>query len=141
MQAIGNLLSQTLPATQDEDSQPHSRGLPTEWIAAAESVFEQLAIHYGAARMAAHWAGINPEKSKIYWARRLMALERRNIGFALSNLPDMPPTVDEFCTIARRCPARPFAALTHKDSEEEKDRRRARVEAIKNSFSFEAVKP
>lgn len=141
MEAIGNLLSQTLPGTRDEDSQPYSTGLPVEWVRAAEAVFEQLAIHYGAARMASHWAGINAEKAKIHWARSLMRIERRNIGYALKNLPDMPPTVDHFCSIARRCPPPPSIALAYKDTEEDKEHRRIRLEAIKNSFSFEGVKP
>ena len=117
MEAIGNLLSQTLPA-RDEDSQPYSTGVPAAWLTAAESVVERLAIHYGAARMAAHWAGVNPEKAKAHWGKILMRMDRRNVGYALQYLPEHPPTIDEFCAVARRCPPPPRPALDHKDTAE-----------------------
>lgn len=138
MEKLGNLLSPPLRVTQDAESQPYSTGVPTEWISAAEAVFEQLAIHYGAARMSAHWNGVNPEKAKLHWARSLMKLERRGVGFALQHLPDMPPSIDEFCAIARRVPRKPFVAIQHKDSEEELEHRRKRLEAIKAQFKMKS---
>lgn len=133
MQAIGNLLSQPLPA-QDNDSQPYSKGIPNAWLAAVETIFERFAIHYGAARMNAYWVGVDVDKSKSYWARKLVNLERRNLAYALANLPEFPPSADEFLSIARRCPLPPFVALPYKDSEEEKQSRREYIEKIKQQF-------
>lgn len=118
----------------DAEKQPYSAGLPSIWLTATEAVFEQLAIHYGAARMSAHWAGISPEKAKLYWARQLMRLPRRSIGFALQNLPKMPPSIGEFCEIARRCPPQPFVALPFIDTPEVVQHRRDRVASIRQQF-------
>ena len=91
-------------------------------------MFEQLSIHYGAARMATHWAGLNPDKTKAYWARKLMRMSRRNAGFALSHLPKDPPTLDEFCAIANRCPPPEVKMLGYTPTKEEKA---ARLEELK----------
>ena len=58
MQAIGTLLSQPSP---DNDSQPYTQGIPSAWLEAVGTIFERFAMHYGAARMNAHWAGVNAE--------------------------------------------------------------------------------
>ena len=126
MQTVGNLLSRPLP--DRDDSQVYSTGLPSAWLEHAEVIFGQLAIHYGAARMAAHWNGVDPDKAKVYWAKRLMKLSRRSLGYALSHLPQNPPTVDEFCAIANRCPPPEVKMLGYTPTKEEKA---ARLEELK----------
>lgn len=138
MEAIGNLVSQTLQV-KDEDSQPYSTGVPIEWLRMAEAVFERLAIHYGAARMAAHWNGVNADKAKQHWGRALIRMDRRSVGYALKNLPDMPPTVDEFCDIARRCPKPHVPFLGYKETDEDKAHRRERLAEIKRQFHIGAT--
>ncbi len=96
-------------------------------------------MHYGAARMNAHWAGVNAEKTKSYWAKKLINLERRNLAYALANLPEFPPSADEFLAIARRCPLPPFIALPYKDSEQDKQFRREHIAKIKQKFFGSSV--
>ncbi len=111
---------------------------PSEWLIAIEAIFEQFALHYGAARMAAHWSGLDAEKSKKYWAKKLSGLDRRSLGYALAHKPDHPPTPDEFLAIARRCPPPPVLALEHKRDAGEIARARARANEMACRFGLKS---
>lgn len=70
----------------------------------AARIFEALALHYGATRVAAHWNGLDPERAKAYWGAKLDGVPSEAVLFVLKNLPQIPPNVDEFLAIAARAP-------------------------------------
>lgn len=95
-------------------------------------------MHYGAARMAAHWSGLDDEAAKDYWARRICRLDRRNIAYVMANLPERPPNVEEFLAIARRCPPLVVKMLPHKLSQEERQINRERIERIATMYGVKS---
>ena len=82
----------------------HLKEPPRELIDRAEAIFEALALHYGATRMAAHWNGLDADRAKMYWAGKLDGVSSSAVRYSLKNLPVMPPTIDEFLAISRRAP-------------------------------------
>jgi hypothetical protein len=84
--------------------------------------------------MSAHWNGINADKAKAYWGRKLMHMRRESIGYALRHLPNNPPTVEEFCAIASRCPPPTFKALPWRLSEEDRQKGKERIAKIREMF-------
>lgn len=81
---------------------------PVAWL------FRRFSVHYGAARMAAHWGG--PEQADealAYWRRKLAGLNGDQVRHALDHLPGHPPTPDEFLAIARRAPLPTVRRLPH----------------------------
>lgn len=128
---IGQLLSQNSPGQIDDMNPRPSTELPRELLDSVEAIFERFALHYGAARMASHWSGLDAAKAKGYWSRKLALMPRRNIGYALQYLPERPPTVDEFVAVCRRCPPKPVSGLlTHTMTPEEHSRAREKGRAV-----------
>lgn len=132
---IGQLLSKPSRDPDDDPNPRPSTALPREFRDAVEAIFERFAVHYGAARMGAHWAGLDPEKAKSYWARKLLTMPRRNVGHALQYLPQNPPNIDEFLAICRRCPPPQVAGmLSHKPSPEAWAKTQAKAREVLGGF-------
>lgn len=132
------LLSQHLPAAiGSQQASPSTAAPPRESVSEpVEQLFKRFVVHYGTARMAAHWAGQKPEDVNRYWSDRLTGMPRRAVEYGLDHLPDYPPTVDEFRAVCNRCP-KPFVrALEHKLGAEEKARGAQRAQALLRRFSF-----
>jgi hypothetical protein len=77
--------------------------LPLPWV---ERIFEKLTLVYGQAFLR-RWADIDLNRVKSDWSHELAGFDRapNAIAFALANLPDAPPTVTQFKSIARQAPA------------------------------------
>lgn len=85
-------------------------------------------MHYGAARMAAHWGSVElAAGAKAYWARKLAHINRDQALYALRHLPQHPPTPDEFLAVARRAPAPEVKMITEKVPVEERKAMAARL--------------
>lgn len=117
---------------------------PRELLDSVAWLFERFALHYGTARMASQWAGLDAEKSKGYWARKLALMPRQNIIYALQNLPQHPPTVDEFLAVCRRCPPiQVSGAIGHSMTPEEvecaREKGRAVIAQWRNRFARKAA--
>lgn len=79
---------------------------PVSWL------FRRFAVHYGAARMAAHWGSPQQAGEALaYWRRKLAGLTGEQVRFALGHLPDNPPNPNDFLAIARRAPVAPVQRL------------------------------
>jgi hypothetical protein len=76
--------------------------LPLPWV---ERIFEKLTLVYGQAFLR-RWADIDLNKVKSDWSHELSGFDRapKAIAFALANLPEAPPTVVQFKSIARQAP-------------------------------------
>ena len=76
--------------------------LPLPWV---ERIFEKLTLVYGQAFLR-RWADIELNKVKSDWSHELAGFDRapQAIAFALANLPEAPPTVVQFKSIARQAP-------------------------------------
>lgn len=90
-------------------------------------------MHYGASRMAAHWDGIDMKKLKNYWAYKLTNASSDVVRHVLQNLPKIPPNVDEFLEIGRRCPKPTWQCLDALPVTP-KDEALKRLDAIKQRF-------
>jgi hypothetical protein len=124
---IGQLLSQHSPGQTDDPNPRPSMELQPGSLELVEKVFERFALHYGAARMASHWFGLDPDKAKAYWSRKLDRMPRRNLIYGMQYLPEKPPSVEEFLAICRRCPPEPVSGLlAHKPTPEEIARTKAK---------------
>ena len=74
------------------------------WI---ERLFARLQIRYGN-RWTRMWEGIDPEAIKADWEESLRPLAFRNpeaITYGLENLPENPPTSDQFKAVCLRAPS------------------------------------
>ena len=139
MQTVGQMLSQHL--REDDESQPYkgqSRAI-TERLKAVEWLFNQFSIRYGAALMASVWNGLDPDEVKLVWAQALATMPRRCVAFALCHLPTMPPKLDEFVAMCRRCPPETYKALPYILTNEEKQRNRERIAELAARFGSRAM--
>lgn len=77
--------------------------LPLPWV---DRIFEKMTLVYGQAFLR-RWADIDLNRVKSDWSHELSGFERapKAIAFALANLPEAPPTVVQFKSIARQAPA------------------------------------
>lgn len=100
--AIANLQDSERTSLKDQ---------PPAWLIRVEGIFEALLTHYGSARMNAHWAGLDPERAKAYWARKLKGMPSEGVSYALMHLPKNPPNIDEFLEIAGRRPQGQMALI------------------------------
>ncbi len=77
--------------------------LPLPWVS---RIFDKLTLTYGQAFLA-RWRDIDLNTVKSDWMHELSGFENAPtaIAYALSNLPDRPPTVLEFRAICRAAPA------------------------------------
>ena len=77
--------------------------LPLPWV---ERIFEKLTLVYGQAFLR-RWADIDLNRVKSDWSHELSGFDRapQAIAFALANLPEAPPSVLQFRSIARQAPA------------------------------------
>lgn len=76
--------------------------LPLLWV---DRIFDKLTLTYGQAFLA-RWRDIDINAVKSDWMHELAWLEKNPgaIAFALSNLPDRPPSVVEFKNLCRGAP-------------------------------------
>lgn len=88
------------------DTRNASPAEPVEWL------FRRFAVHYGAARMSAHWGSADQAQEALaYWRRKLAGLNEAQFRHAVEHLPSNPPNPDEFLAIARRAPVPPSRRL------------------------------
>jgi len=83
--------------------------LPIQWV---DRIFDKLTLTYGQAFLA-RWRDIDLNSVKSDWCHELAVFERspHSIAFALSNLPERPPSVVEFKTLCRQAPQAEVKAL------------------------------
>lgn len=76
--------------------------MPITWV---ESIFQRLAVRYGR-EFTSKWDGLNPDDVKADWAIALSGFTEKpdDVAYALNNLPDRAPNVQEFIAICRRAP-------------------------------------
>lgn len=123
---IGQLLSPLSPGqSEDPNPRPSTEQQPA-LVDVVEKIFEQFALHYGGTRMATFWAGLDPMKTKGYWARKLAFMPRRNLGYGLRYLPQHPPSVDQFIAICNRCPPPQVDGLLASETSEQRERAKAK---------------
>ena len=77
--------------------------LPLAWI---DKIFDKLTLTYGQ-QFLNRWRDIDLNAVKSDWMHELSVFEKAPhcIAFALSNLPDSPPTVGQFKTLCRQAPS------------------------------------
>ncbi len=87
--------------------------LPLPWI---DRIFAKLAISYGTDFMH-RWKGLEVADVKTDWAGELASLRERPdaIAFALANLPDRPPTAQQFRRLAETAPRTALEAPQERD--------------------------
>jgi hypothetical protein len=83
--------------------------LPLAW---ADRIFDKLTLTYGQSFLN-RWRDLDLNAVKSDWMHELSGFENapHAIAYALSNLPDSPPTVLQFRAIARSAPAVGLPAL------------------------------
>ena len=76
--------------------------LPSAWT---DRIFTKLTLAYGR-DFISRWEGIELNDVKSDWSHELSGFEAHpeSIAYALANLPQKPPSVIEFRSIARRAP-------------------------------------
>lgn len=79
--------------------------------------------------MNAHWQGNDPAEVQAYWAYKLRGTSHRGVVYAMANLPQYAPTVDEFIQIANQAPEPYVAQLDYTESAEEREERQAKAQA------------
>jgi len=84
-------------------------------------VFEKLTLVYGQAFLA-RWRDIDLNAVKSDWCHELAGMQQSpsRIAFALSNLPDRPPSVIEFRALCRSAPAPDVPRLPEPEADPER---------------------
>ena len=77
--------------------------LPLPWV---KKIFEKLTLTYGQ-QFLRRWSDIDLAAVQDDWAHELSGFEHapHAIAYALANLPDAPPNVLQFRSVARAAPA------------------------------------
>jgi hypothetical protein len=83
--------------------------LPLAWV---DKIFDKLSLTYGQ-QFLNRWRDIDLNKVKSDWMHELSVFSQSpsRISFALSNLPEYPPSVIEFKNLCRQAPAPDVVAL------------------------------
>lgn len=83
--------------------------LPLQWV---DRIFDKLTLAYGAAFLN-RWRDVDINAVKSDWMHELSGFEHapHAIAFALANLPENPPTVMQFRSLARSAPQKDVPQL------------------------------
>lgn len=83
--------------------------MPLDWV---DRIFDKLTLTYGQSFLN-RWRDIDLNSVKSDWMHELSGFERapHAIAWALTNLPESPPTVIQFKAIARLAPSPQVQAL------------------------------